>query len=153
MELPACPKHNGAAARTYEPVSLSGLESVSIVRFLMEIDHPDSLVVAAVESAVAWFRNSQLNGIRWVETEAPKTLERDHIVVADRDAPPLWARFYEIETNRPIFSGRDRMIKYKVAEIEAERRNGYRWYTDAPANLLRDYPTWARKTASARASK
>src|SRR5882724_10033656 len=137
-----------AAARTFEPVSLSGLESVGIVRFLMEIDHPDAQVVTAVESAVTWFRSSQLKGIRWVETEATKTAERDHVVVPDPNAPPLWARFYEIETNRPIFSGRDRIIKYKVAEIEAERRNGYRWYTEDPAKLLnKDYPAWLKSIA------
>ena len=30
-----------------------------------------------------------------------------------------------------------------LAEIEHERRVGYAWYTDAPADLLRkDYPAW-----------
>lgn len=131
-----------AAARTFEPVSLSGLESVAIVRFLMDIDHPDARVVAAIQSAVAWFTSAQLNGIRWIE-------ENDRRVVADESAPPLWARFYEIETNRPIFSGRDRVIRYNVSEIEAERRNGYRWYTDEPGKLIRkDYPAWSRKVAT-----
>ena len=132
-----------AAARAYEPVSLSGQESVGIVEFLMEIEHPDTRVVEAIESAVAWFKRTQLNGIRWIETAGSKV---DRVVVADQTAPPLWARFYEIETNRPIFSGRDSVIKYNVAEIESERRNGYRWYTDAPAKLLSsDYPAWLKK--------
>jgi PelA/Pel-15E family pectate lyase len=131
-----------AAARTFEPVSLSGLESVAIVRFLMDIDRPDARVVAAIQSAVAWFKSAQLNGIRWIEAN-------DRKVVADQSAPPLWARFYEIETNRPIFSGRDRVIRYNLAEIEAERRNGYRWYTDEPGKLLvQDYPAWSRKIAT-----
>jgi PelA/Pel-15E family pectate lyase len=135
-----------AAARTFEPVSLSGLESVAIVRFLMEIERPDARVVTAIQSAVAWFKSAQLNGIRWIEAN-------DHKVVADQNAPPLWARFYEIETNRPIFSGRDTVIRYNVAEIEAERRNGYRWYTGEPGKLLNhDYPAWLRKTASVRLS-
>jgi PelA/Pel-15E family pectate lyase len=135
-----------APARTYEPVSLSGLESVGIVRFLMDVDRPDARVVEAIKSAVAWFRTAQLNGIRWLETAAKATSDYDHVVVADRNAPPLWARFYEIETNRPIFSGRDGVIKYKVSEIEAERRNGYRWYTEAPGKLLnQDYPAWLKR--------
>ncbi|HMG76316.1 MAG TPA: pectate lyase [Pyrinomonadaceae bacterium] len=142
-----------AAARNFEPVSLSGLESVGIVQFLMDIEHPAPRVVDAVESAVAWFKSAQLNGIRWIETNAQGTQGYDHVVVADRNAPPLWARFYEIETNRPIFSGRDRVIRYKVSEIEDERRNGYRWYTDEPAKLLnRDYPAWLKKGV-ARASR
>ena len=28
------------------------------------------------------------------------------------------------------------MVKYSMAEIEYERRNGYRWYVDRPARLL-----------------
>ena len=41
------------------------------------------------------------------------------------DAGPIWARFYEIGSNRPVFVGRDGVVKYSVAEIEPERRVGY----------------------------
>jgi PelA/Pel-15E family pectate lyase len=58
-------------------------------------------------------------------------------VVPDATAPPLWARFYEIGTNRPIFSGRDSVVKYQLSEIEYERRTGYRWYVDRPAQLFK----------------
>ena len=148
-----CAQHDEATlapapARAYEHISLSGQESVGIVEFLMGIERPDARVIEAIESAVAWFKNAQLNGIRWVETTGPPL---DHVVVTDQNAPPLWARFYEIDTNRPIFSGRDSVIKYSVAEIESERRNGYRWYTDKPAKLLnRDYPEWLKRVAPAR---
>ena len=38
-----------------------------------------------------------------------------------------------------------------MAEIEYERRNGYRWYVDRPAQLLEvDYPEWAKRLAVAR---
>jgi PelA/Pel-15E family pectate lyase len=70
----------------------------------------------------------------------------DRVVVEDASAKPLWARFYEIGANRPIFSGRDSVIKYSLAEIEHERRTGYGWYTSAPAALLeKDYPGWRKK--------
>jgi len=144
-----------APARRFEPVSLSGMESVGIVRFLIEIDHPGAPIVSAIESAVAWFKTAQLNGIRWIEqTDATKSSGFDHVVVDDRTAPPLWARFYEIGSNRPIFSGRDSVIRYNVAEIEDERRNGYRWYTDEPAKLLtRDYPAWLAKIGASKAAR
>jgi PelA/Pel-15E family pectate lyase len=136
------------AARTYELVSLSGLESVDIVRFLMSIPNPNSTVIEAIESAVAWFHKSQLNGIRWGEKkDGSKPQLIDRVVVSDPNAPPLWARFYELNTNRPIFVGRDGVVKYDVAAIEPERRNGYAWYVDEPAKLLdRDYPQWRTKT-------
>lgn len=103
-----------AAARTYELVSLSGFESVDIVRFLMSIPNPNSSVVEAIESAVAWFHKSQLNAIRWVEKkDGSKPQKIDRVVVSDPNAPPLWARFYELKTNRPIFVGRDGVVKLK----------------------------------------
>ena len=47
---------------------------------------------------------------------------------------------------KPIFIGRDAIIRYNVAEIEAERRNGYAWYVDSPGELLaKDYPRWKEK--------
>src|SRR5678815_15455 len=90
-----------APARKFEPASLSGGESVGIVRFLMSIKDPSPAVIDAIESAIAWFEQSQLKGIKWVDTGT------DRVVVQDPNAGPIWARFYEIGTNRPIFVGRD----------------------------------------------
>jgi PelA/Pel-15E family pectate lyase len=136
-----------APARSYEHVSLSGSESVGLVRFLMGVDHPDKRIFEAIESAVAWFKLTRLNGIKVVEkpdTSFPNGFDR--IVVEDARGEPLWARFYEITTGRPIFSGRDGVVKYSLAEIEHERRTGYGWYTNAPAELLeKDYPAWQAK--------
>jgi PelA/Pel-15E family pectate lyase len=128
-----------APARKFEVVSLSGGESVGIVRFLMSIKEPSPAVIDAIESAVTWFEKSQLKGIKWIEKSD------DRVVVQDPDGGPIWARFYEIETNRPIFVGRDGVVKYSVAEIEHERRTGYNWYVDEPAKLLnKDYPAWKK---------
>jgi PelA/Pel-15E family pectate lyase len=139
-----------AKARAYELPSLSGSESVGVVEFLMGIERPSPEVVRSIESAVAWFRASKITGIRVVHQPAPGTPKGwDSVVVADANAPPLWARFHELGTNRPIFCGRDSVVKYSLAEIEYERRNGYRWYVDRPAKLLeKDYPAWAAKHAA-----
>ena len=144
-----------APARKFEPVSLSAGESVGIVRFLMGIDQPNAQVVAAIEAAVAWFEKSKLNGIRWVRTPDKSTPGGfDRVVVKDPAAGPIWARFYEIGTNRPIFAGRDGETKYSVAEIEAERRNGYEWYVTSPAALLeKDYPAWKKLLADHRTDR
>ena len=140
-----------AGGRKYELPSLSGGESVQIVRFLMGIERPGEQVVEAIESAVAWFKRSKITGIRWIEKpHGSRPGDFDRMVVQDPNAEPLWARFYEIGTNRPMFVGRDGVVKYNVAEIEEERRNGYQWYIDTPAKLLNeDYPAWQKKIASA----
>ena len=136
-----------APARKYEVVSLSGGESVGIVRFLMSIKDPSREVMDAIESAVAWFEQTQLNGIKWIEkADASQPGGIDRVVVQDPKAGPIWARFYELGTNRPVFVGRDAIVKYSVAEIEHERRVGYAWYVEEPAKLLNnDYPAWKDK--------
>jgi PelA/Pel-15E family pectate lyase len=136
-----------AAARKFEPVSLSGGESVGIVRFLMSVNKPAPEVVAAIKAAIAWFEKSKLTGIKWIaKPDASKMHGFDRVVVKDPSAGPLWARFYDIKTNRPIFVGRDSIVKYDVAEIEDERRNGYAWYVDGAAELLsKEYPKWLEK--------
>ena len=136
-----------AAARTFEPISLSAGESTGIVRFLMSIDQPGKQVIEAIENALHWFRISKLTGIRWVEIRDPANPnDFDRVVVNDPDAGPIWARFYQIGTNRPIFAGRDGVVRYNVAEIGKERRTGYQWYVVAPLNLLEtEYPAWMRR--------
>ena len=136
-----------APARNFEPISLSGSESVGIVRFLMEIKNPSAEIIEAIESAVKWFEKSKITGIK-VETIPVKDAIRgiDRVVVQDKNAPPLWARFYEIPTNRPIFIGRDKILRNTLAEIEIERRTGYSYYTNSPQKLLEvDYPKWVEK--------
>jgi len=136
-----------ANARKFEPVSLSGGESVGIVRFLMSINKPSAEIKESIKAAIAWFEKSKLTGIKWVaQKDASKLHGFDRVVVKDPSAGPLWARFYDIQTNRPIFVGRDSIVKYDVAEIEDERRNGYAWYVDSPADLLsKEYPKWLQK--------
>ena len=138
-----------AMARKYELVSLSGSESVGIVEFLMGISHPSREIVQAVQGAIHWFARSKIKGIEVKTVPAEGTPKGvDRVVILNPAAAPQWARFYEIETNRPMFSGRDSVRKYSLAEIEYERRNGYRWYVDRPARLLNaSYPAWRKRWA------
>jgi PelA/Pel-15E family pectate lyase len=133
-----------AKARTYELPSLSGFETVGIVRFLMGIDKPGPEVIRSVQAAVSWLNDSKIAGLRVVRKPDPGSPRGyDTVVVEDAGAPPLWARFYDIQTNQPMFCGRDGVVKATMAEIEYERRNGYRWYVTDPAKLLdTEYPKW-----------
>lgn len=136
--------------RAYELVSLSGAESVGIVRLLMSLDDPSPEVVRAVEGAVAWFEAAKLKGIRVdvvKDDKSPKGTNK--VVVKDPAAPPMWARFYEIGTNQPIFSDRDGVAKHDLADIGYERRNGYAWLGYWPAHLLeKEYPAWHARWAA-----
>lgn len=145
-----------AQARTYELPSVSGAEGAVVVRFLMSIDPPTPAIREAVEGAIAWFRTVKLSGIRVEKTsDASQPTGEDRVVVQDATAPPLWARFYELGTDRPIFSSRCEVPeceadpffarRYTLAEIENERRVGYAWYGDWPAAALAEYEAWKAK--------
>ncbi|MCF7688206.1 MAG: pectate lyase [Cephaloticoccus sp.] len=134
-----------AWARNFEPPSLSGSESVGIVKFLMGVPDPSPKVVAAIEGAVQWFEAVQIQGIQVDDTPGADG-KRDRHSLPDASNHVLWARFYELGTNRPIFVGRDKVIHYDFNEIERERRTGYSYLSDWPASMLaRDYPRWRAK--------
>ena len=137
-----------AKARSYELPSLSGQESVGIVQFLMRTEPPTPRIAAAVEGAVDWFGRVKIPGqrVEWTRDEEGV----DRIVVDDPAAGPLWARFYEIGTNRPMFVGRDGVVHRRLAEIERERRVNYAYVGSWPRELLeRDYPAWVARRGKA----
>ncbi len=133
-------------ARKFELASLSGSESVGITRFLMRIKNPSSQVKQSIVVAVGWFDLVKIPGYKYVDIDAPNEPKgKDRVILPDANST-IWARFYEIGTNRPMFSGRDSIKKYDVKEIESERRNGYAWYGTWPEKLLKtEYPEWEKK--------
>jgi len=134
-----------AWARNFEPPSLSGNESVAIVRFLMGIDNPPPEVIAAIDGAVTWLHAVPVHGLR-IENTVAADGGKDRHAVSDESAPALWARFYELGTNKPIYVGRDKVIRYDFNEIERERRIGYNYLGEWPAKLiLQDYPRWRER--------
>jgi pectate lyase len=126
-------------ARSYELISLSGCESDDILVLLMSLDNPSPEIRRAIKAGAEWFDSSKITGIRIIFGN------HDRVVQPDPTAPPTWARFYEIETNRPFFSGRDGVKKYNLAEIEQERRGGYAWYGEWGERVAKDYAKWKQK--------
>jgi pectinesterase len=132
-----------ANARSYELASYSGAESVGITLLLMNIDHPSKDIIDAVNGAVQWFESHKIEGIR-IDREIDQDGKKNKVVVADKDAEPLWGRFYDLKTDKPYFCSRDGIKKNSLAEISDNRRNGYRWYTNGPEEVLRKYPAWKK---------
>jgi len=121
-------------ARSYEPPSLSGRESAGIAELLMTLRSPNESIVAAVHAAVDWFRATAVHGYDY-------DFERG--LTAKAGAGPIWARMYEIGTNRPIFSNRDGVIRYDWNEL-TDRRTGYAWFGEEPKAVLERYERWSR---------
>lgn len=134
-----------AWARAYEPPSLSGAESVGIIRFLMATPDPSPAVIAAVKGAVAWLQAVEIKGKR-IDTIPVPTGKPDRHMVDDPAGTPLLARFYELETNRPLYMDRDSLPVYDFNQIGYERRSGYGYLGTWPASLVeREVPRWLAK--------
>ena len=139
-----CQQHDAitlqpASARNYEMPSASSSESSTITLFLMQLPSPDPKVVAAVHAAATWFAKTKIEGkaFRVVGTDSRELV----------DAPgsgPIWSRYYEVGTDRPIFGDRDKSIHDDVNEISRERRKGYGWFKDTPKRVLEHYAKWAK---------
>ena len=139
-------------ARTFELAGITANESVSVLRFLMRLDHPNNSVINAIESGVKWLKKSKINNLRVDTIDVPKgtypglTLTIDRKAVYDPQAKPIWARYYEIETNRPFMCTRQGKKVYKLEDVNPERRAGYAWYGYWPEQLLElEYPLWKEK--------
>ena len=127
-------------ARNYEMPSQSAGESAGIVLFLMALPDPSPAAVTAVHTAAAWFQKTPLRDV--VFKPAPDGTGRK--LLPAPGAGPLWPRYAEIGTDRPLFGDRDLTIHDDVSEISAERRNGYGWFGDAPKRTLDHYAKWAK---------
>ncbi len=98
-------------SRAFEPVAIAVSSTTGILKLLYSISDPPVEVKRAVLSAFEWLEKVRLEDGRW-------------------------ALFYEIGTNRPIFVGRDRIIRYNFSEIDLERQLNYSWYGTWPEELL-----------------
>lgn len=101
-------------ARSYEMPAYVSKESVAVVEVLQEYleQNPNNQRVKyAIDSAIQWFRDNRL-------------------------PEGNWARFYELNTLKPIFCDRDSKITYNIEDLGDNRRYGYGWFSDLPAKLL-----------------
>jgi len=129
-------------ARAFEPISLATGESVGIVRFLM-MQPVTPEIEKSIKSAVNWFKQNKIEGYSYnvskVNGKAVRKLAEDKNSV-------IWARFYDINTNKPLFGDRDGSVKYNYNEVSEERRNGYSWFGDFADKLInKEFPKWAQK--------
>ena len=125
-------------ARNFEPKSLASEESADLLMFLMKQPDRSPELMAAVRDGIAWLEAHALSDIGWT----PKPGRR---LVAMPGAGPLWARFYSLDHQTPIYGDRDRRILSDVNELIPERRDGYNWVGTGPAKAIAAYRKWQAK--------
>ena len=92
-----------APARWFEPAACNGGVTCRNIRTLIELllETGEQKYVRPIPAALEWLERSKL---------------RDRV----------WARFYELKTNRPIYVTADRRIVYEQVNL----RSGYSWFGD-----------------------
>lgn len=134
-------------ARSFELPSFSGSESVGILRFLMQLDNPTPSVIAAVRNGVTFLDHLKIKNLSVERVKDEKQATKTELLIKnDSNSSPLWARFYDLDSQKPFFCGRDGIKKENIFEIENERRVHYAWYGTWATKLIeKDFPKWVKK--------
>lgn len=131
--------------RSYEYPSKSGKESINVVAFLMTRPQTPE-IKAAVKAAIAWYKGSaRVADTAYVKVPKGNT-DLNYNPIQRQPGSSMWYRFYELNSDTPIFSGRQpkgvpqevactkpepftdcRGKQNDIMQIEAERRFGYQW--------------------------
>ena len=93
-----------ARARSFEPAAVCSATTARNIRTLVDLTvyARGTKYLKPIPAALDWLDRSKLAG-------------------------GLWARLYEVGTNKPIYGDRDGKIHYTLEEISEERRTGYSW--------------------------
>src|SRR6185437_10999108 len=132
------------SARNYEPGALAASESADLLTYLMSLPHPSKEVIASVDAGVAWL---QAHAIRGYEYTGGRGTPGGRHLVAKEGASPLWARYYSVSTQKPIFGDRDKTLHDDVNDLSEERRNGYAWYSGGAQQAIDRYAVWSKDHA------
>ncbi|KQV86422.1 pectate lyase [Pelomonas sp. Root1237] len=128
-----------ASARNYEPPALSSGESARALGYLMSLPDPSPAVVAAVKGGIVMLRALAVRDRAFVKVDDARRL------VVQPGAGPLWSRFYDPATLKPVFGDRDKSLHDDVNDLSLERRNGYTWWGTWPVKTLAAYEAWAAR--------
>jgi len=104
-----------------------------------QLPNPTSVEQRAIRAAATWFKKTAIYGQAYGRTANGRGL------TPTPGAGPIWSRYYQLDTDTPIFGDRDRSIHDDLNELSAERRNGYGWYNSEPQNALDQFEKWSQQ--------
>ncbi|MBQ2914392.1 MAG: pectate lyase [Clostridia bacterium] len=118
-------------ARAYEHPSISGSESVGIIKFLLTLVD-NAKAQSAAKAAIAYLDSVKLSNTAYDDEVAPYLIEEQ--------GAATWYRFYEIGTNKGIFSNKSTgAIYYDITKLTDSDRTSYSWCVDTPKKLIKVY--------------
>lgn len=137
-----------APGRAFEKAGICSAETASVVSLLISMEKPSKELITAVKSAILWLERVAIPKYKLQKYKVDYGRGFDLRLVKDENAPRIWARYYDINTNKPFFCGRDGIKKDNIQDISAERRTGYSWYGFWPDRfnslLAKRVPEWEK---------
>ncbi len=136
------------SARNYEPGALAASESADLLTYLMSLPHPSKELVASIQAGIAWLKGAAIYGFEYTGGRGDpggRTLK------PKEGAGPIWARYYSIPGQKPLFGDRDKTLHDNVNDLSLERRNGYAWYSGGEQQTIDAYAAWAKANGVAAA--
>ena len=130
------------SARNYEPGALAASESADLLEYLMSLPNPSKELVESIHAGVSWLKAHAVYGY---EYSGGRGVPGGRRLVAKDGTGPIWARYYSIPAQKPVFGDRDKTLHDDVNDLSEERRNGYAWYSNGEQKTIEDYATWAKK--------
>ena len=118
------------AARKFEQISLVSSESAEVLQLLLD-KAPDSVgVLPALCSGIAWLQQHQIRDKAWQRHGTGSAL-------VEKKGAQLWARFYSLPQQQPVFFDRDGQVYSDVNQLSLERQQGYGWYQTNAKGVLK----------------
>ncbi|MFC4656133.1 pectate lyase [Rheinheimera marina] len=123
------------AARKFEQVSLVSTESAKLLALLLEKASDQPGVVKTLCYGALWLQQHQIKDKKWQRTATGSSL-------VDAKGQLLWARFYSLTDEKPVFFDRDGQTYSDVNQLSLERQQGYGWYQSEGKPFLK---AWAKR--------
>jgi len=138
------------SARNYEPGALAASESADLLEYLMSLPNPSKELIAAIDAGVTWLKGKAIYGFEYT---GGRGVEGGRQLKPKEGAGPVWARYYSVPAQKPIFGDRDKTLHDDVNELSLERRNGYAWYSGGEQKTIDDYAAWSKANGVSAAGK
>lgn len=118
------------AARKFEQISLVSSESAAVLQLLLDkaVDSPG--VLPALCGGIQWLEQHQIRDKAWRRDDKGSKM-------VEKKGAQLWARFYSLPAQQPVFFDRDGQTYTDVNQLSLERQQGYGWYQSNAKGVLK----------------
>lgn len=123
------------AARKFEQISLVSSESAAVLQLMLDKAPDLPGVLPALCSGIQWLQQHQIRDKAWQRDDAGSRL-------VEKKGAQIWARFYSLPAQQPVFFDRDGKVYHDVNQLSLERQQGYGWYQSNAKNVLK---AWKNK--------